>query len=204
MFRASLPNLTSQLRILHAAAGAPNIDIYANGKMIVNNLSFSDITNYITVEPDNYKIEVYESGKKDTPISSEDIVLLPQTYSTSSMVLDESSLVTFTLIDGKVTKNTKAANLRFINLSTDSNLISLKLPNGKTLFNDVEYLETTNYYELSAGNYDFILSIQESSNYSTNKIINNLSLASNKFYTLYIIGLLDGNPQIGYLLTKDK
>ena len=204
MFRASLPNLTSQLRILHAAAGAPNIDIYANGKMIVNNLSFSDITNYITVEPDNYKIEVYESGKKDTPISSEDIVLLPQTYSTSSMVLDESSLVTFTLIDGKVTKNTKAANLRFINLSTDSNLISLKLPNGKTLFNDVEYLETTNYYELSAGNYDFILSIQESSNYSTNKIINNLSLASNKFYTLYIIGLLDGNPQIGYLLTTDK
>lgn len=204
MFRASLPNLTSQLRILHAAAGAPNIDIYANGKMIVNNLSFSDITNYITVEPDNYKIEVYESGKKDTPISSEDIVLLPQTYSTSSMVLDEGSLVTFTLIDGKVTKNTKAANLRFINLSTDSNLISLKLPNGKTLFNDVEYLETTNYYELSAGNYDFILSIQESSNYSTNKIINNLSLDSNKFYTLYIIGLLDGNPQIGYLLTTDK
>lgn len=204
MFRASLPNLTSQLRILHAAAGAPNIDIYANGKMIVDNLSFSDITNYITVEPDNYKIEVYESGKKDTPISSEDIVLLPQTYSTSSMVLDEGSLVTFTLIDGKVTKNTKAANLRFINLSTDSNLISLKLPNGKTLFNDVEYLETTNYYELSAGNYDFILSIQESSNYSTNKIINNLSLASNKFYTLYIIGLLDGNPQIGYLLTTDK
>lgn len=204
MFRASLPNLTSQLRILHAAAGAPNIDIYANGKMIVNNLSFSDITNYITVEPDNYKIEVYESGKKDTPISSEDIVLLPQTYTTSSMVLDEGSLVTFTLIDGKVTKNTKAANLRFINLSTDSNLISLKLPNGKTLFNDVEYLETTNYYELSAGNYDFILSIQESSNYSTNKIINNLSLASNKFYTLYIIGLLDGNPQIGYLLTTDK
>ena len=203
MFRASLPNLTSQIRILHAAAGAPNIDIYANGKMIVDNLSFSDITNYITVEPDNYKIEVYESGKKDTPISSEDIVLLPQTYSTSSMVLDESSLVTFTLIDGKVTKNTKAANLRFINLSTDSNLISLKLPNGKTLFNDVEYLETTNYYELSAGNYDFILSIQESSNYSTNKIINNLSLASNKFYTLYIIGLLDGNPQIGYLLTID-
>ena len=172
--------------------------------MIVDNLSFSDITNYITVEPDNYKIEVYESGKKDTPISSEDIVLLPQTYSTSSMVLDESSLVTFTLIDGKVTKNTKAANLRFINLSTDSNLISLKLPNGKTLFNDVEYLETTNYYELSSGNYDFILSIQESSNYSTNKIINNLSLASNKFYTLYIIGLLDGNPQIGYLLTTDK
>lgn len=204
MFRASLPNLTSQLRILHAAAGAPNIDIYANGKMIVDNLSFSDITNYITVEPDNYKIEVYESGKKDTPISSEDIVLLPQTYSTSSMVLDEGSLVTFTLIDGKATNNTTASNLRFINLSTDSNLISLKLPNGKTLFNDVEYLETTNYYELSAGNYDFILSIQESSNYSINKIINNLSLASNKFYTLYIIGLLDGNPQIGYLLTTDK
>lgn len=204
MFRASLPNLTSQLRILHAAAGAPNIDIYANGKMIVNNLSFSDITNYITVEPDNYKIEVYESGKKDTPISSEDIVLLPQTYSTSSMVLDESSLVTFTLIDGKVTKNTKAANLRFINLSTDSNLISLKLPNGKTLFNDVEYLETTNYYELNADNYDFILSIKESPNYSTNKIINNLQLNSDKFYTLYVIGLLDGNPQLGYLLTTDK
>lgn len=204
MFRASLPNLTSQLRILNAAAGAPNIDIYANGKMIVDNLSFSDITNYITVEPDNYKIEVYESGKKDTPISSEDIVLLPQTYSTSSMVLDESSLVTFTLIDGKVTKNTTASNLRFINLSTDSNLISLKLPNGKTLFNDVEYLETTNYYELNADNYDFILSIKESSNYSTNKIINNLQLNSDKFYTLYIIGLVDSNPQLGYLLTTDK
>ena len=204
MLRASLPNLTCQLRILHAAAGAPNIDIYANGKMIIENLAFSDMTNYITVEPDNYKIEVYESGKKDTPISSEDIVLLPQTYSTSCMVLDEGSLVTFTLLDGKTTNNTTASNLRFINLSTDSNLISLKLPNGKILFGDVEYLETTNYYELSATNYDFILSIKESSNYSINKIINNINLDSTKFYTLYIIGLLDGNPKLGYLLSTDK
>ncbi len=203
MLRASLPKLTCQLRILHAAAGAPNVDIYANGKMIIDNLSFSDISKYITVEPDNYKIEVYESGKKDNPISSEDIVLLPQTYSTTSLILDEGSLVSFTLIDGKSTNNPRASNLRFINLSTDSNLISLKMPNGKTLFNDVEYLETTNYYELNADNYDFILSIKESSNYSTNKIINNLQLNSDKFYTLYIIGLVDGNPQLGYLLTID-
>lgn len=203
MLRASLPKLTCQLRILHAAAGAPSVDIYANGKMIIDNLSFSDISKYITVEPDNYKIEVYESGKKDNPISSEDIVLLPQTYSTTSLILDEGSLVSFTLIDGKSTNNPRASNLRFINLSTDSNLISLKMPNGKTLFNDVEYLETTNYYELNADNYDFILSIKESSNYSTNKIINNLQLNSDKFYTLYIIGLVDGNPQLGYLLTID-
>ena len=40
-------------------------------------------------------------------------------------------------------------------------------------------------------------------NSSYKKFINNIDLDSNTFYTIYIIGLLEDYPELGYLLTLD-
>ena len=39
-FLSSLPRVNSNIRILHAVAKAPNIDLYVNGSLIVSNLAF--------------------------------------------------------------------------------------------------------------------------------------------------------------------
>lgn len=200
-FRDSLPNLRSNIRFLHAAAGAPAVDIYANGNLLDSNVSFSNSTKYSEVPPGKCKIEFFKAGTYDTPISKEIIDLKPNITMTISAILDESNLVTFKLIDGLDKTNAPLTNLRFITLSPSAPLLTLALPSGTTLFNGVEYLETTNYYSLSAGIYDFLLTATNDSSFR--KFLKDIDLQSDYFHTIYIIGLVDQKPQLGYLYLKD-
>ena len=80
-------------------------------------------------------------------------------------------------------------------------MLSLALPNGITLFNEAEYLETTGYYQLSSGIYNFEV-LLGSSQIAT-KYIKNITLDGYKFYTIYIIGLFKDKPPLGYLFVDD-
>ena len=100
-FRDSLPNLKTNIRFLHAAAGAPAIDIYVNGDLVARNISFSDVTNYSAIAPGRSKVEFFKTGTYDAPISDESFDLLPNSTLTISIILEESSLVTFRWIKEK-------------------------------------------------------------------------------------------------------
>ncbi|NLK93818.1 MAG: DUF4397 domain-containing protein [Clostridiales bacterium] len=201
LFRESLPDLKSDVRFFHAAPGAPNIDLYANGNLIISNLAFSKYTDYRKISPGKYSINIYKSGTYDDPILSTDIELLPNTTLTISLILLESKLELFKLKDLLSTYNKELTYLRFINFSPTSPLLSLSLPNGDNIFNAVEYLETTGYSNLSAGIYDFEVTATGDTLFKKN--INSLDLENNTFHTIYIVGLIDDKPKLGYVFLKD-
>ena len=55
---------------------------------------------------------------------------------------------------------------------------------------------------LSSGIYN--LQVTVASDQSITKYIRNISFDNGKFYTIYIIGLFNDTPQLGYLLTVDS
>ena len=200
-FRNTLPDLKSYVRILNAAAGGGSYDIYANGNLIAKNIAFSKISDYVKLEPGSYDIEIFDTGTYDTPLSSEKIEVLPKSSFTICIIIQESALLTLKLKDAARNYTPPMTNLRFINLSPNAPLLSLSLANGDTLFNGVEYLENTKYYSLSSGIYNFLLTATNDSSFR--KFINNLDLSVDNFHTIYIIGLVDDTPKLGYLFTKD-
>ena len=197
----SLPRLKGTARILHAAAGISNIDIYSNGSPIASNLAFGKVTNYTDFSLGQNKIQIYKTGTYDNPIYSENIEIMPNDIITISVVLLESDISLFTLKDSISTKTPNQSFLRFINLSTNAPLLTLSLPNGDTLFNGVEYLETTGYYNLSPGIYNFLLTATDAS--ALRFFINEINLKPSYFHTLYIIGIVNSTPRFGSLFLKD-
>ena len=197
----TLPNLRSTVRFLHAATGTEEVDLYANGELLASKVSFSDITGYLELAPGKYEIQIFKSGTYDTPVFSDDITLLPNELSTICVCLLESNLILFTLKDGTTNKNTSDNFLRFINLSPTAPLLTLSLPGGDTLFNGVEYLETTGYTPLSAGIYNFLLTATDASAFRY--YIKDLDLKPGNFHTLYIIGQVDSDPKLGSLFVQD-
>ncbi|MCE9656364.1 DUF4397 domain-containing protein [Clostridium celatum] len=200
-FLSSLPRVNSNIRILHAVAKAPNIDLYVNGSLIVSNLAFGKISNYTLLTPGEYEFQIYKAGTYDTPILTQNVDLVPNANYTISIVTLSNNLFLFKLKDDNVPVIKTLAFLRFINLSPNAPLLSLSLPNGTVLFNGAEYLETTGYYQVSSGIYNFEVLLGSSE--VTAKYIKNLTLDGNKFYTIYIIGLFNDKPPLGYLFVED-
>lgn len=201
LFRQNLPNLQSKIRFLHAVPSVPAVDVYLSGNLLGKDLAFSDITCYENISPGNYEVQLYKSGTYDKPLITRNIDILPNTSSTVNIVTLGGGLTIFTLNDAISKENLTNCFLRFIHLSPNAPLISLSLPNDIVLFGNVEYLETTGYYPLSPAIYDFKLIF--SSLAGLYKFINDKTLKNGRFYTIYIIGLLNKQPTLGYLMVED-
>lgn len=150
-FSKSLPRIETSVRILHAVPNAPNVDIYLNGSLIASNLAFGKISEYMQISPGEYEFQLYPTGTYDKPLLSQNIQLISNSNYTVSIVTLANNLFLFRLKDDNVPSSKSQSLLRFINLSSNAPLLSLALPNGVTLFNEAEYLETTGYYQLSPG-----------------------------------------------------
>ena len=199
--RVNAPNVKSGFRVLHAVPNAPNVDVYANGSLLVSNLSFSSISTYLSLTPGTYELQIYRSGFYDTPLATQNVQLAPSANYTISVVT-LGGLFLFKLRDAPIAVSPNSSYLRFMNLSQTAPLLNLNLPNGTQLFNSVEYLETTGYYTTSPGIYNFV--VEFSGGTAVNKNLKDLTLEGGKLYTIYVIGVFDGKPPLGYLFVEDE
>ena len=195
------PITNSSIRILHAIPTAKAVDIYSNGNIVASNISFGNITEYYSMIPGTYEFQVYPTRTYDTPLLTQNITLVPSSAYTISITTLQNNPYLFRLKDDNIPTTKTSTFLRFINLSPNAPLLSLELPNSLELFNSVEYLETTGYYMLSSGIYNLQVVISAAD--TITKYIKNISFDNGKFYTIYIIGLFNDKPPLGYLLTTD-
>ena len=201
MFKNSLPRLDGKIRFLHAVPNAPNVDVYANEKLVYSNLPFGKITDYLSIAPGTYNIKIFKAGTTDNNLFSDSVDIVPNSISTAAVTSQNNQIKYFIINDSHIREsNPKLSSVRFINLSANAPLLSLSLPNDNTLFNQASYLETNNYYPMSPGIYDFMVSSSEG-NFS--KYISDVNLTKNLFVTIYIIGVYKSSPPLGYVLVKD-
>ena len=198
--RETLIDLKSNIRFIHALPNGGAVDVYASGELISENLDFGKYSNYIPLNSGSYEIQLYPAGLYDKPLLTKTINLLPKSLSTISIISLSGSIDLFSLNDS-FSGNLSNSFIRFINLSQNAPLLTLSLSNNDSLFNNVEYLETTGYYPLSPGYYNFRVIF--SSAQVISKFIRELQLINGQFYTIYIIGSLNSSPQLGYLVLKD-
>lgn len=201
LFSKNLPNLQSKIRILHAIPSEQAVDIYLTGNRMGENLVFSDITCYENISSDSYEVQIYSAGTYARPLFSKTIEILPNTTSTISIVSLNNNIDIFVLNDASVEGELTSCFLRFIHLSPNAPLLTLSLPNNTILFGNVEYLEKTGYYPLSPAIYDFKFSF--SAIIGLSRYISQKTLRNGKFYTIYIIGLVNKEPNMGYLMVED-
>ena len=201
LFDDNFPRIDGKIRLMHAIPDAPLVDVYANGKLLYKNLAFADVTKYINVPAGTYEIQLYRSGEKNNLLITESYQVIADSVSTIAVTYANNEISFFVLDDSHGICMPEFASVRFINLSPDSELLTLRLPENKVLFNEVSYLETNEYYPLSAGIYNFIVINADS---TFEKYISNIHLKNGTFITIYIIGLFKGKPNAGYILLKDK
>lgn len=195
------PKLLCHVRFLYACPDFGPINIFANGKPIVQNCNFSEATKYLDLPPMQYKIEVFKVSDNNKPILEYDFEAIPTMTYTICLTCLSGKFQVIHLKDNFNKKKDDTSYLRFINLSPNAPLLNLSISENNPLFSNVEFCETTNYYPLTPNNYSFTIYNNKFSMFK--KKIPNLNLLSGEQYTLFIIGLLNGKPSLGYLFLKD-
>lgn len=182
----------SYIRVFHAAPGAPEVDIYANGKKVANRLAYGQFTDYVSVSAGMYIIEAFPVGLKDSPILSVRLPIAVNKVYTLSVIGILPNIGVLPVEDEYQPLSQNRVNIRFINLSPNAPALDLALRYGKNIFTDINYTEASQYTPVLPGNYNLVVKPT-----AVNTVVvrlPNVRLLPNRNLTFYVVGMYGQQP----------
>ncbi|KUG04857.1 hypothetical protein ASZ90_017737 [hydrocarbon metagenome] len=193
-----LPTINSFIRFLHASPGAPEVDIYTDGNLMVQNLDYNTVSEYLPVGPEIMRIQVFPAGENSNPVLDTEYSIPPSERITLAIIGTLPDLTLLPILMGIGTTDNDDSFVRFANLSPDDARFDLSIADGAGLFNDIGYTELTDYVRIAPDTYTFQIRMAGSDEVlATSKPI----LFNPRFaYTIYAIGYLKDEPllEIGF------
>lgn len=191
------------IRVLHAVPDAPNVDVYIDQILIAENLSYKQFTAYMPVPQGMYEVSLYVTGSMNSPIIIYRINIGIDTKITVAAVGTLSTISFLAIPDYSITipLNLNEADIRFIHLSPNAPPVDITLPNGSIIFENISFKERTRYKTVPADKYTF--QVRAAGTSTVVLTIPDIFFESKTVYTIYVIGFLDGTPELEALTILD-
>jgi len=185
-----LPGI-AYVRLFHAAPGAPEVDIYANGRLVARRLAYGQFTDYIALAKGVYNIEAFPVGLKVSPVLRVTIPLDDKVY-TLSLIGILPRIGILPIVDEFIPMSPERANIRFANLSPNAPGLNLALRGGLNLFTDINYTEVSHYMPIRPGMYDFVVTTATSTTIVT--FVPRVRILPRRNLTFYLLGMYGQQP----------
>lgn len=198
-YRANQMN--SSIRVFHASPNAPAVDVYANGKLIVKNLSYKELSQYISVAPGSYNIMVYTSGQMTNPVINTNLNIPANTVFNIAVIGTLPDISLYPIQEPTTAQNFGRPCVRFVHLSPNAPAVDIKLSDGTKVFTGVGYKGITDYACVPTGTYTFTVSPTGRENIVLT--VPNVKLDPNSYYTLYAVGLVGKSPTLEVMLVPE-
>ncbi|AOT72157.1 DUF4397 domain-containing protein [Geosporobacter ferrireducens] len=198
----SIPVTSAYVRILHASPDAPAVDIYANNVLIAQNLAYRGFTQYLSLAPATYRILVYPTGTRTTPVIDTQVNIAPNGMYTIAAAGLLQNIEAVVVPDTAAILPPNRTQLKFVHLSPNAPAVDITLPNGTVLFPNISFGQISNNITVVPANYTLQARIA-----GTNQIVltvPNTLIRGNRYYTVYAVGLVDANPPLQALIALDK
>lgn len=205
---AGCPDLgpTARVRIVHASPDAPAVDICGNGVPLVwaGPLSFSAATPYLGATPGTYAVRVVAADAAcDSAAVIEASLSLGLGTDTTVVAIDRLAAIhPLVLADDNSAPAVGQARIRFVHASPDAPTVDITLEDGTTLYDDVAFGENGGYISLPAGTYT--LQLRDATGTDLLLTLAPLPVTGGNVYTLFAVGLLNGQPAIRAFITIDR
>lgn len=191
----------SFVRVLHASPNAPGVDIYVNNVLTVRDVTYKEFTQYIPLAGGLYNIKVYPTGTSTNPVIDTNVNIPPKSIFTIAATGMLANIGLTLVQEPPMQRLPGQTFVRIAHLSPNTPHVDITLPNGTKIFSDVEYKEITDYIPTRPGVYRV-----EARRAGTNDVIltvPNINLRPGNIYTVYIVGLENGNPPLQVLIPLD-
>jgi hypothetical protein len=145
----------ASVRIVHASPDAPAVDVIVDGAVVASNLTFGQVTDALSVSPDEHQVQVVPTGA-DASSAVIDTTFDPEGGKTyivaASGLLNEIEAKVYDVHGDDL--DLGKSRVRLINLSPEDTSVDVYQTGGDELFDDVEFGEASDYTDLDAGAYD--------------------------------------------------
>jgi hypothetical protein len=193
-------NVEGSVRFLHTSPDSPDLDIYINGKLQVKHLPFKVASNYLSLKPGKYLIDIYPTGNSvDSVLNKKITVESGKSYTLAIIDSVKKMRLLPYLNQPEVPMN--ESKIRFLHLSSDTGSLDIAVKDRDVVFPNVSYKEKTDYLGIMPMTVD--LEVREA---GTKKVMLPMAKAQfrpNETYTIVLIGLSETEPGLQAMILKD-
>jgi hypothetical protein len=196
-----VPTINSFIRFLYASSGAPAVDIYTDGNLVLQNLAYNEISEYLPVGSGDMSIQVFTAGEDSNPLIDTKLELPPDERITVAVtgILPDVSLLPL-LLNLQPTESEDGL-IRLVHLSPTASHLNLSIEDGPDLFNDAEYTQATDFKTIVPGAYNLQL---RSAGEDGILLTEPLEVMKRKAYTVYALGLPEAEPPLKISYYQDQ
>lgn len=198
-YRARQAN--SFIRITNVSPNSPGLDVYANGILLIANISYKQMSPYIPMVPGGYNIRVFPTGTTTNPLIDMNM-LIPESTAFNLAIIGRFPDISLLPIQEPATgQNFGRPCIRFAHLSPSAPAVDIAISQSNKLFTNISYKNVTDYVCLPTGTYTF----QVSPTGTNNPVLTipDVQLNADTYYTLYIIGEANGSPPLEAVLLSE-
>ncbi len=195
------PITPSYIRLLHASPNAPAVDIYANGSPLARNLNYRGFTEYLAVPSGTYNIVVFRAGQTTNPVLSTNISIPDGSIFTVAAIGLLPNITLLPVEEPRMNIPAGKLMLRFVHLSPNAPNVDLEMQPGGMAFRNVAYQGITQYIPINPATYTFNLKVTGTDQRVL--YVPNIRLEAGRFYTIYAIGIVAGNPPLQVVIPLD-
>ena len=195
--------MNSYIRVFHASPNAPAVDVYVNGSLIVQNLAYKEVSQYLPVPAGTYNIRVYPSGTMINPVINTSISIPENSVFNVAAIGTLPNISLYPIPEPNVGENFGKPCVRFVHLSPNAPAVDITLADGTRVFDNVSYTGITHYVCVPAGTYTFNVNVAGTDNIALT--VPNVRLDDNTYYTIYAVGLVGQSPPLeAVILTEPR
>lgn len=174
----------SLVRFLHAVPNGDTVDLQVNGTPFFNDLDFTQFTPYMYMPKGTYTVEAFNEDTVENPVVRQSITIDEDQLLTVAIVIDNGVVRLLPIEEDKEIAAGRESKVRFIHLVPNGREVNILL-DGNKVFNNVGYLDVTEYILADPAVYD--VDVEASIN---EDIINSsqIRINPNRIYTFYALG----------------
>jgi hypothetical protein len=191
---------TAQIRVVHALAGEPPVDVWIDGSRLVGGLEFGKDTGYALLPAGAHTLGLVAAGGTVTePLFSRDLLLVAgYPYTMIGMAAPAESLV---LADESLAPVGGPAIVRFVHAAPDSPPMDFAVATGAVLARHTAFGEASPYVDVPGGTLHLVARLADTQTVVAG--IPDATLTADRAYTFIVVGRTGGMPGIMLLPLVD-
>lgn len=201
----------AMVRAAHLIPDAPAVDVLVNGDVVLEDVPFKAVSDYLMVDAGTYTISINQAGTATELLTIDAAVAVGKAYTVAAIgTLDaadtEAPRLTPYADDPVATSDT--AKLRVIHASPTTPAVDVNLkgaPAADAPVKNLAFPDATDYLSLPGGTYDFVVYATGADPASPALDLSGTALENGKNYTVFAVGLLagTGDQALGVVVAVD-
>jgi hypothetical protein len=191
----------ARVRAVHASPDAPAVDILVNGAPAFTNVPFQAVSDYATLPPGTYNIQVVPAGAAAPVVIDADVTIeagVDYTVAATNVLANITPLV---LVDDNSAPAAGNAHVRFVHASPDAPAVDIAVAGGPVLFPNYAFGDVSPYTPVPAGTYD--LEVRLAGTTTVVRPLPGITLEAGVVYTAFAMGLA-GDGSLTAVLSADN